>query len=42
MKTEQSLFAYTKQKMQEKPEARSGELAKLITDEAIIEKLSAD
>ena len=42
MKTEQSLFAYTKQKMLEKPEARSGEFAKLMTDDAIIEKLSAD
>lgn len=40
MKTEQSLFAYTKQKMLEKPEARSGKFAKLMTDEAIIERLA--
>ena len=42
MKIEQSLFAYTKKKMLEKPETRSGEFTKLMTDEAIIEKLSVD
>ena len=42
MKTEQSLFAYTRQKMQEKTEERSGELAQFITDESMIEKLAED